>query len=77
MPKNKTLYKVIREGNYTNFSLDFMDFCFRNCDTLPPLVQTKTMKAFIKAVDTILQRGDFILMYPEQSMWWNYRNQSH
>ena len=27
----------------------------------------------MKAVDTILQRGDFILIYPEQSMWWNYR----
>ena len=28
---------------------------------------------FTKAVDTILQRGDFILIYPEQSLWWNYR----
>ncbi len=27
----------------------------------------------MKAVDTILQRGDFILIYPEQSLWWNYR----
>lgn len=27
----------------------------------------------LKAVDTILTRGDFILIYPEQSMWWNYR----
>lgn len=70
--KNKTLYKVIREGNYTNFS-GFYGFLFRNCDTLPLSSNKKTMKAFIKAVDTILQRGDFILMYPEQSMWWNYR----
>ena len=31
------------------------------------------MIEFMKAVDTILQRGDFILIYPEQSMWWNYR----
>ena len=31
------------------------------------------MKKFMNAVDTILQRGDFILIYPEQSMWWNYR----
>ena len=28
---------------------------------------------FIKAVDTILSRGDFILIYPEQSLWWNYK----
>ena len=27
----------------------------------------------MKAVDTILQRGDCILIYPEQSMWWNYK----
>ena len=27
----------------------------------------------MKAVDTILQRKDFILIYPEQSMWWNYK----
>lgn len=31
------------------------------------------MVAFMKAVDTILKRKDFILIYPEQSMWWNYR----
>ena len=31
------------------------------------------MIEFIKAVNTILTRGDFILVYPEQSMWWNYR----
>ena len=27
----------------------------------------------MKSVDIILNRGDFILIYPEQSMWWNYR----
>ena len=26
----------------------------------------------MKAVDTILAKGDFILIYPEQSLWWNY-----
>ena len=31
------------------------------------------MTEFIKAVDTILKRGDFILIYPEQSLWWNYK----
>ena len=31
------------------------------------------MVEFMKAVDTLLQKGDFILIYPEQSMWWNYR----
>ena len=70
--KNKKLYKVIREGNYTNFP-GFYGFLFRNCDTLPLSSNLKTMTEFIDAVDKILQRGEFILIYPEQSMWWNYR----
>ena len=70
--KTKKLYKVIREGNYTNFP-GFYGFLFRNCDTLPLSSNAKTMVKFMKAVDTILQRGDFILIYPEQSLWWNYR----
>ena len=70
--KSKRLYKVIREGNYTNFP-GLYGFFFRNCDTLPLSSNKKTMVAFMKAVDTILKRKDFILIYPEQSMWWNYR----
>lgn len=70
--KNKTLYKVIREGNYTNFP-GFYGFLFRNCDTLPLSSNKRTMINFMRAVDTILQRGDFILIYPEQSLWWNYK----
>lgn len=70
--KTKKLYKVIREGNYTNFP-GFPGFLFRNGDTLPLSANTSTMIEFMKAVDTILQRGEFILIYPEQSMWWNYR----
>lgn len=70
--KSKKLFKVIREGNYTNFP-GFYGFLFRNCDTLPLSSNTKTMVEFMKAVDQILQRGDCVLIYPEQSMWWNYR----
>ena len=70
--ENKKLYKVIREGNYTNFP-GLYGFLFRNCDTLPLSSNKRTMVEFMKAVDTILQRGDFILIYPEQSLWWNYR----
>lgn len=70
--KNKKLFKVIREGNYTNFP-GMYGFFFRNCNTLPLSSNKRTMIEFIKAVDIILKRGDFILIYPEQSMWWNYR----
>ncbi len=68
----RQLFKVIREGNYTNFP-GFYGFLFRNCNTLPLSQNKKTMYNFLRAVDTILQRGDFILIYPEQSLWWNYR----
>lgn len=67
----KKLYKVIREGNYTNFP-GFYGFLFRNADTLPLSSNTRTMIKFMQAADTILKRGDFILIYPEQSLWWNY-----
>lgn len=31
------------------------------------------MREFNKAMDCILKRNDVVLIYPEQSMWWNYR----
>lgn len=70
--KEKTLYKVIREGNYTNFP-GFYGFLFRNSDTLPLSSNKRTMVDFMNAVDEILERKDFILIYPEQSLWWNYK----
>ena len=70
--KKKKLYKVIREGNYTNFP-GLYGFFFRNCDTLPLSSSNRTMIKFMNAVDTILQKGHFVLIYPEQSLWWNYR----
>ena len=70
--EEKRLYKVIREGNYTNFP-GLYGFFFRNCDTLPLSSNKRTMIQFMKAVDTLLKKGNFILIYPEQSLWWNYR----
>ena len=70
--KTKKLHKVIREVNYTILP-GLYGFFFRNCDTLPLSSNKRTMVEFMKAVDTLLQKGDFILIYPEQSMWWNYR----
>ena len=68
----KLLYKVIREGNYTNPPKPFGLF-MRHCNTLPLSSQMSTMKKFMKAVEVLLGRGETILIYPEQSMWWNYR----
>ena len=73
MPNKKArLYKVIREGNYTNFK-GLYGFFFRHCNTLPLSSNTDTMKKFLHAVKTLLNRGEKILIYPEQAMWWNYR----
>ncbi len=68
----KYLYKVIREGNYTNFP-GLYGYLFRHCDTLPLSRNRRTMMNFMSATNTLLQRGDSILIYPEQGMWWNYR----
>ena len=70
--RGKKLYKVIREGNYTNFP-GLYGFFFKNCDTLPLSSNNQTMVKFMKAADDILKRGDMILIYPEQSLWWNYK----
>jgi len=68
----KKLYKVIREGNYTGFTGP-IGFFFRHCNTLPLSRNSETMKNFMVAVNTLLKRGEKILIYPEQEMWWNYK----
>ena len=68
----KRLYRVIKEGNYTGFP-GFFGFMMRNCNTLPLSSNLQTMKKFLQAVRTVLQEGNCVLIYPEQSMWWNYQ----
>ena len=70
--KKKTLYKVIREGNYTSFP-GFYGYLFRNSNTLPLATSPKAMEEFIRAVEKILADDEYILIYPEQSLWWNYK----
>ena len=45
----------------------------RHCNTLPLSSNFKTMEKFIAAVDRVLEKNQFVLVYPEQGMWWNYR----
>lgn len=70
--KNRRFYRVIREGNYTSFP-GFYGFLMKHCNTLPLSSNHKTMHNFMKATDKLLRDGHFVLVYPEQSMWWNYR----
>ncbi len=69
---NRTFYRVIREGNYTSFP-GFYGFLMRHCNTLPLSSNPKTLTKFVKATNQLLKEGHFVLVYPEQSMWWNYR----
>lgn len=71
LPK-KYLYKIIREGNYTNFP-GLYGFFFKHCNTLPLSSNIHTMKLFLSAIKKLLKDGESILIYPEQALWWNYR----
>lgn len=70
--RKRNFYRVIREGNYTSFP-GFYGFLMRNCNTLPLSSNVRTLKKFMQATDDLLKDGNFVLVYPEQSMWWNYR----
>ena len=66
------MYRVIREGNYTSFP-GFYGMLMRNCDTLPLSSDPVTMKHFLSATHRALDAGNCLLIYAEQSLWWNYR----
>lgn len=70
--RKKELYKVCREGNYTSFP-GLYGWFFRNCNTLPLSSNFHVMKKFMESCKILLNRGEKILIYPEQGMWWNYR----
>ena len=68
----KTFYRVIREGNYTAPPKGFDKF-FKHCNTLPLSSNPATMKKFMQAINVLSKKNSYILIYPEQSMWWNYK----
>ena len=67
----KQLFKIIREGNYSFPGL--YGFFMRNCNSIPLASNIEVMKVTLNSIDTVLKRGDLLLVYAEQSMWWNYR----
>lgn len=70
--EHRELYKVIREGNFTSFP-GLYGLFFRHCNTLPLSSNYSCMKLFMQAMDVLLRRGEKVLVYAEQGMWWNYR----
>ena len=72
LKKKQKLWKVIKECNYTNFKGP-VRLMMRHGNTLPLSSSTETMKNFYRGITKLLSRGEKILIYPEQAMWWNYR----
>ena len=70
--KHGKFFRIIKEGNYTSFP-GFYGILMRNCNTLPLSSNHRTMNEMMTAVEHLLAAGNFVLIYPEQSMWWNYR----
>lgn len=70
--KRGKFFRIIKEGNYTSFP-GFYGKLMRSCNTLPLSSNYKTMNEFLAAVKKLLSDGNYILIYPEQSLWWNYR----
>lgn len=66
------LFRVITEANYTTYP-GFYGKLMRNCNTLPLSTNHKVMNEFMHATIDLLKEGNFVIIYPEQSMWWNYR----
>lgn len=72
LKKRHYLYKVIKESNYTNFKGP-VRIMMRHANTLPLSSSYATMRKFFEGMGTLLARGEKILVYPEQAMWFNYR----
>lgn len=63
---------VIQETNV--FMDGFFGFLMKNCNTLPVSPSAQYMAKNLRpALGKLLSRGDFVLIYPEQEMWFNYK----
>lgn len=63
---------VVQESNI--FMEGFFGFLMNNANTLPVSRSASYMAKNLKpALRALLGRGDFILIYPEQEMWFNYK----
>lgn len=68
----RDLYKIIREGNYTSFP-GLYGYLFRHCNTLPLSSTLACMKELFAALRVLFERGEKVLIYPEQGMWHDYK----
>ncbi len=68
----KTLHTVVAEYNYAG-GTGFYGKIFRNQNTIPIAQNKEVMIECLKAINYYLTKGDFILVYPEQALWQNYK----
>ena len=70
--REKGLHIVVQESNI--FMKGFFGFLMKNGYTLPVSSNLRYMQRNLKpALAEILGRGDTVLIYPEQEMWFNYK----
>ncbi len=70
--KKGRFYRVIREEYFTGMG-GFLGSILRNANTLPISQNHQVMNEFLHASIHLLHQGNYILVYPEHGMWWNYR----
>ena len=70
--KNKEFHIIIQETNA--FMTGYFGFLMRNCNTLPVSRSVSYMAKNLKpTIKELLKKENFILVYPEQEMWFNYK----
>ena len=69
---HKKLYIVVQD---TNLAMPgFLGFLFNNIEIIPLSKSPNyIIKKFVPELKKILSKGDFVLIYPEEEMWFNYR----
>ncbi len=70
--KRKKLHIIIQESNV--FMKGFFGFLMKNCNTHPISKNPEyTVKNLKPCIEKILNNKGFLLVYPEQEMWRNYK----
>jgi 1-acyl-sn-glycerol-3-phosphate acyltransferase len=68
----RRLHIVVQETNI--FMTGLFGFLMKNCNTHPVSRNAEYMvKNLRPALEDILRRGNLVLIYPEQEMWFNYK----
>lgn len=68
----RKLYIVVQD---TNLAMPgFLGFLFNNIDVIPLSKSPNyIIKTFIPELKKVLSKGNIVLIYPEEEMWFNYR----